>query len=222
MSRITLFHAPGACSRVTMNALEEAGAEFEDVPVNILVGEQKSAAFLAVNPKGKVPALRVGETVLTENAAILAMLDQKFPGANLLPHVGDLVQDAQGLSDLVWCSSTLHPLARSVRMPSRFTDGDTSAVKAKGLEQFAIQAGMIEARLDRRPWFYGESWSIVDVYIDWNCSTAAIGGFDLKPYPNIRKHDERVRARPSFQRALAREQAALTRAEIVLPAGMSL
>ena len=59
-------------------------------------------------------------------------------------------------------------------------------------------------------WWYGEQWSIVDVYLYWVFSTAAKGAFNMEDYPALAAHAERVRARPSFQRALARERAAVT------------
>ena len=222
MPTITLFHAPGACSRVTMNALEETGAAYEDVPVNILVGEQKSPAYLAVNPKGKVPAVRIDDRLLTENASILVLLDKLYPHAGLLPKEADPVRAAGAVSDLLWCSSTLHPIVRSVRNPARYTDGDTSGVYAKGVELFADQAKLVEAKLAGGGWFYGQTWAIVDVYVAWICESARAGRFDLGPYPGIRDHIERVRARPSFQRALAREESALERGGITLPPGLKL
>ena len=222
MTVIKLFHAPGACSRVTMTALEEAGAVFEDVMVNILAGDQKKPEYLAINPKGKVPAIVIDGQFVTENAAILILIDRLFPDAKLLPPATGQIAAAQVISDLVWCASGLHPLVRSIRMPNRLTNGDETSVRAKGVEQLAIQAAPIDMRLSRQPWYYGEAWAIMDVYIHWMFTTAAAGGFDLAPYPNIQDHAKRVRARESFQRVLAREMAALERAGVRLPPGISL
>lgn len=87
--KFVLFHFPAACSRVTMNALEEIGLEFEDRCVNLRTGVQSSAEYLAVNPDARVPALAVGGRIMTENAAILFFLDRQYPHAQLLPHSGD-------------------------------------------------------------------------------------------------------------------------------------
>ena len=222
MQATTLFHFPGACSRVTMNALEEIGLAFEDMPVNILGGEQKSAGYLALNPRGKVPALQVGRSLLTENAAILYYLHLQHPHAGLLPDDSVEFGPNAGLSDLVWCAATVHPMVRQIRMPVRFTEGDPSGVKALGIKNFAGVAAQIAARVNRQSWWYGSAWSIVDVYLYWNYSTAASGGFDLGPYPSVLEHADRVRARPSFLRALAREQAAIARAGLKLPPGATL
>lgn len=222
MRAMTLFHFPGACSRVTMNALEEIGLDFEDRPVDILGGEQKSEGYLALNPRAKVPALQIGRSLLTENAAILYYLHVQYPQASLLPDESLEFGPNAGLSDLVWCSATVHPLVRQIRMPIRFTEGDRSGVKALGMKNFAIVAAQVAARVSGQAWWYGSAWSIVDVYLYWNYSTAASGGFDLVPYPSLLEHAERVRARPSFLRVLAREQAAVARANLKLPPGVIL
>jgi glutathione S-transferase len=222
MSDIVLFHAPSACSRVTMNALEEIGLDFEDRAVNIFIGEQKESGYLAINPKGKVPTLKIGEKIYTENAAIIYMLATQHPDASLIPLITNHAEQNIGLEDLVWCSSFFHPMVRQIRMPSRFTDGPTDGIKAHGLQHLPAILSQIERRVSKGRWWYGDRWSILDVYIYWNYSTAEIGGADLSPWPGILDHSHRVRARPSFVRTLAREHASLVRHGISLPAGVTL
>ena len=84
-----LYHFPGACSRVAMHALEAIGASFTDALVNFRTQGQSDPTYLAVNPKGKVPALELGGRILTENAAILWMLHECHPAANLMPASAD-------------------------------------------------------------------------------------------------------------------------------------
>ena len=211
-----LYHFPRACSRVTMTALEEAGFTYEDQVVNILKGKQKHPDYLAVHRSGKVPALAVDEGVLTENAAIIAYLNSQAPEAELLPPTqSDLVRSQQ-FADLAWCSGTLHPTMRQIRMPIRFTDGDASGVKAKGHELLADMADHVNQRV-ADGWWYGERWSIVDVYLTWIFSTGVLGGFDLSPYTELQRLIENVTARDSFQRALAREAQAEANAGIEYP-----
>jgi glutathione S-transferase len=136
MSEVVLFHAPEACSRVTMNALEEIGVPFEDRAINIFSGEQKSPQYLSLNPKGKVPALQIDGVVHKENAAILYYLHSRFASAQLLPQPGGTVAENEPLEDLVWCSSTIHPMVRQVRTPMRFTTGDPSGVKSMECNSF--------------------------------------------------------------------------------------
>ena len=219
---LKVFMFPGACSRVTMNALEEAGLSYADTLVNILTMEQKSSAYLEVNPKAKVPALSVDGTIMTENAAIVSFIDRERPAARLLPHSADAVEDQQGLIDMLWCSSTLHIMVRQIRNPARLSKGDTAGVRDDGLEKFAHECERIAARVSDGRWWYGAHWSILDVYINWACSTAVKGGFDLQAFPAIVDHAERVRARPSFERVRAREAAAVQRHRDALPADFAL
>ena len=214
MTELILYQSPGACSRVTMTAFEEIGLAYEDRTLNLAAGDQTSAGYLAVNPKGKVPALLVDGELLTENAAILLFLHRRYPDAGLLPGSEGSIEAARGASDVIWCASTLHPEVRQVRAPFKWTQGDPSGVKADGLLKFAKECEVIAARVGDGGWWYGDRWSIVDTYTYWAYSTARIGGFPLENYPRLLAHAERVRARPSFQRALARELAAVEREKL--------
>jgi glutathione S-transferase len=207
---ITLHHFPGACSRVTMNALEEIGVAYDDVGVNMRTSAQKSPEYLAVNPKGKVPAIVFDGQVMTENAAILWHLHRQYPDAGLLPRSGDPLTEHQGLSDLVWCSGTIHPIVRQIRMPIRYTSGDPEGVKADGVAKFSEECTRMSDRIGDS-WWYGDDWSIIDTYLYWAYSTAQSGGFELDRFPALIAHGNRVQVRPAFMRAQAREQAALER-----------
>ena len=221
MTEITLYHAPGACSRVTLNALEEIGLDFDDHAIDLGKLQQRSPDYLAVNPMGRVPALKVGDRLLTENAAILHYLHRSNPGARLLPDEAALPPN-QGLQDLVWCASTLHPILRQVRAPQRYTAINLEAVKERGIELMTPILSVIADRLSDGRWWYGASWSILDVYLYWIYSTVAGAGVDLSPWPALAQHGVRVRSRSSFQRALAREQNAMARTGMQLPPGMTL
>jgi len=218
---LTLYHMPGACSRVTMNALEEAGLDYADVALDLMKGEQRSAEYQAINPRGKVPTLVVDGTPLSENAAIMLYLDALRPDAGLFPAAADPLARAQVWSDLIWCSATLHPMVRQVRMPIRFSATDPDSVRADGAAKLAVTLPQLEARLARAPWWYGERWSILDVYLFWNYDTAD-SVIPLDDYPALRAHAGAVRARPSFFRAQAREKAALAAKAIGLPQGATL
>lgn len=219
---LLLYHSPGACSRVSINALEEIGLAFEDRPLDLASGQQMSPEYLSVNARGKIPALLVDGRLVTETVAIITYLDQAYPGARLLPQSECAMDRAAAISDLAWFSSGIHPVVRAIRMPTRWTEGDPAPVKARGMALFAPMARTIAERLATGPWWYGDDWSILDVYLYWNYDTASSGGFDLDQYPVFADHASRVRARPSFQRSLAREQSALERAKIQLPPGAQL
>ena len=212
MPEFKLYHLPGACSRVTMTALEQCGVDFEDELVDLMKGQQHSPEFRAVNPRGKVPALVVDGRLLGENGAIIWWLHQAYPEAGLLPADTDSWSQAQVLSDLFWISSGWHPSTRANRMPVRWTTGDPEPVRERGKELVKPLFEGFDARLADQPWWYGEDWSILDIYAYWNYTTAEEGEYDLSGLDNIAAHRERVEAWPAFQRALAREQAARKRA----------
>ncbi len=216
MKNIILYMYPGACSRVTMVALEEIGLDYEDRPIDLGAGIQLGADYLAINRKGKVPMMEIDGKQMTENASILAFLDRTYPDAKLLPRRDDPIETARGLSDLVWCSSTLHPEVRQIRAPQKWTVGDPAGVQADGMTKFAKECRYIAERVSGQGWWYGRDWSIIDAYLYWAYSTAGKGSFPIGDYPDLVAHAERVRARPSFQRVLAREVAAVERGNMAL------
>ncbi|MEO6248141.1 MAG: glutathione S-transferase N-terminal domain-containing protein [Sphingomicrobium sp.] len=108
-SPITLFFAPYTCARVPLVALEEIGVPFDTHTVAFMAGDHKKADYLAVNPKGKVPALLIDGHSLTENVAILTYLDMRFPKAKLLTTREKDADLAEHLADLGFCAATLHP-----------------------------------------------------------------------------------------------------------------
>jgi glutathione S-transferase len=211
---ITLYHFPGACSRVTMHALEELELDYTDQFINLLKGAHRSPEYLAINPHGKVPALAIDGKVMTENSAILWTLHTHFGGNKLFTDTpADALASHEYRADLSWCSGAMHPMVRQVRMPMRFTSGDQDGVRADGIEKLTAEYGHMSDRIGDG-WWYGDTWSIIDTYIYWGYTTASSGGFPLEQFPALIAHGERVAARPAFQRVLAREKAALDRENI--------
>src|SRR5579872_7437346 len=100
---MTLYYTPGAVSMAAHVVLEEIGVPYERKPIQILQNEQRGAAYLAINPRGQVPALVVDGTVITETAAVLNYLGRTFPQARLLPS-NDLDQ-ARCMATLCWIAS---------------------------------------------------------------------------------------------------------------------
>src|SRR5690349_12416339 len=122
-----LYMAPYTCARVAAIALIEAGVDYETRLIRFMRGEHKSPEFKSVNPKGKVPALRIDGELLTENVAILAYLNERYPAASLLPKADSAIERARQLADLCFCSATLHPLVTRIRMPNLFAGPDNAA-----------------------------------------------------------------------------------------------
>ena len=209
MSDVTLYFGLETCARVTMTALVKIGQPFTSRRIDLAAGEQKSAAYLAINPNAEVPALVIDGHVLTQNAAILFHLHTLHPTARLLPEPGGLVGPNEPLQDLLWCSSTLHILRRQVLNPVRFTTGAFADVQARGLEVWGRMLPRIEDRLSRRPWWYGDQWSVIDSYLNWAMSGFMAERLDLAQKPVLLDHEKRLHALPFHAQAVAREREGL-------------
>ncbi|MBH5328221.1 glutathione S-transferase family protein [Eikenella sp. S3360] len=88
MQPLTFYTNPHSRGKIIRWLLEECGAEYETVPVPYGENGTKSAAYLAVNPMGKLPAIRYGDTVITETAALVVFLAELFPEKRLIPAAG--------------------------------------------------------------------------------------------------------------------------------------
>ena len=207
MSQTVLYFAPQTCARVPLVALEEAGVDFSVHTVAFMAGEHRQPAYLARNPKGKVPALAIDGLVLTENVAILDFLAERFPEAGLLPAASTPAARAERLADLAFCAATLHPIVTRIRM-APFIAGPASA---KAVYQAACQAmdpnfALIEARLAERTWWHGE-WSVMDAYLNWVFFRVAGARYDVGRFPAFCRHDAAMQDRPAHVRAMERERA---------------
>lgn len=205
MTELTLFFAPDTCSRVTMIALEEVGVPYSVEVIRFMKGDHRSAAFLSINPAGKVPALVVDGAPLTENVAILSWLADTFPDAGLLPGISGLDRYRQ-LADLAYCASVLHPIVTRIRIPHWFCDLPDAPPRVFTMAETAMRLHFdtIEERLQTSAWWYGDHWSIIDAYINWVWFRVAGTDFDTSDYPRFSAHDFRMQERPSVVRALVR------------------
>lgn len=217
-----LLHMPGSCSRVALAAMEELGQPYREKGVGLMRGEQYEPAFLAINPKGKVPVLIVDGSPITELPAMMYYLASQHPGAGLLPIGEDGRPRLESLSDLIWLSGTLHPLANRIFRPTGISTVDPDGVKAGATALLAGYADKIAARLGAQEYWYGDRWSIVDMLAAWIFWLARGSGFALTDYPALVAHAGRVEARPGFARTLAREQQSVTRDDLPLPPGFVL
>jgi glutathione S-transferase len=205
MPELKLYFAPDSCSRVTLIALEETGKPYSLEVVAFMKGEHRSPEYLSLNPKGKVPTLLVNGEALTENVAILSWLNGQYPDSALLPRVLDPMSRARQLADLSFCASGLHPIVTRLRVPQYFCDTVEGMARVGELATAAMKMnlGWVEQRLGEQPWWYGRDWSIMDAYINWIWFRITGAGFDAADYPNLVRHDQEIRRRPSVVRALA-------------------
>jgi glutathione S-transferase len=217
-----LYQFPGSCSRVALNALEEIGLPYQDKGVSLTRGEHRQPDYLAMNFKGKVPTLLEDGRLITELPVMLYRLSHVFPDAGLLPGSGNDERALTGLSDLIWMAGTLHPFATQMFRPFVVSEIDTQGVKSRAIAGLAEHARTISARLTDQDWWYGEQWSIADVFLAWIFGIGGQCNFPISDFPALVAHRQRVEARPSYGRALARERAAVTRDDLLLVPGISV
>ena len=161
---LTLYYSPGASSLVPHIALEEIGAPYERKSINLAAGEHKSAAYLKINLRGKVPALSIDGRVLTENVAILTYLAKRFPDARLLPQ--DLLEESQCLSTMAWFASAVHPTFAHIIRPERFAS-DTAAqlnMSNTARQTFWAHCDEINGLLANNKWMMGAQYTVCDPY----------------------------------------------------------
>jgi len=159
-----LYYSPGACSLAPHVALRETGADFEPVRVMVADRENYSAAYLEVNPRGRVPALEVDGEVFTEAAALLVLIASRTPEAGLLPPAGT-AQLARTLEWLAWFSNSLHIAYAHYWRPERFlpADADNSAMVDFARESILGLNAELEERI-AGPWIVGEDYGLADIY----------------------------------------------------------
>lgn len=203
---MSLYFAPDTCARVTMIALEETGHPYDTKLIAFMRGDHKGTDFLSVNSKGKVPALVVDGVTLTENVAIIYWLSKRFPEAKLLPVVADSFEQSKILADLAFCASGLHPIVTRLRIPQYFCDAPDATARVFEMAEAAMRPNfeLINSRLEDNKWWYGDTWSAVDAYVNWIWFRVAGTSFDVTHFPNIARHDDAMLQRPAVERALKR------------------
>ena len=199
-----LFYAPGTCSLGIHVLLEQAGAPYELQPVAVREQEQYGAAYRAINPKSKVPALeRDDGSVLTEFGAIAAWIARSHPAASLIPN--DAEGEARAWELLEYCVATIHMqgYTRMVR-PSNFSPSaaDHEAVRARGREIFTAGLDIVDGTLPVHP-ASGPVITVGDAALFYVCCWAHRAGIALPP--RVAAHFAHMRALPAVQRTLAAE-----------------
>jgi glutathione S-transferase len=210
---LTLFFSPGACSMASHIGLEECGAQFELKPVALAKGEQRSPEYLKVNPRGKVPALRLDDgSVLTENTAILAYLGLRFPDKGLMP--ADPAAAARCISMLAWLSNTVHPAFTHIFRPERYCDDESAfpAVKSAGKKNFWAGLQEIDEMVAGKTWMQGERFTACDpyalVFYGWGKRIE----LPVKDLTHYTAWKQRMIERPAVRTVLEREQNILLKA----------
>jgi glutathione S-transferase len=203
---LKFYYAPHTCALASHIALEEAGADFETVRVDFSTIEQRSADYLRINPKGRVPSLLTPRGILTETPAILAFIAQSMPEAALAP-----LDDAFGFARVQefnsYLCSTVH-VAHAHRMRGERWADDPSAIAAmqrKVPQTVTACFELIEREMFVGPWVMGDAYTICDPYLFTLAQWWDADGVNSTRLPKLRDHGHRMRQRPAVLRALAAE-----------------
>jgi glutathione S-transferase len=196
---VTLYHAPNTRSSGAFFLLEEIGAPYELSVLDMKAGEQRRPAFLAVNPMGKVPALKHGDALVTEQVAIFVYLADLFPEAGLAPAIGDPLRGPY-LRWMVFYAACFEPalvdraMKREPAAPASMCPyGDFDTMLKTLVDQLA-----------KGPYLLGERFSAADVL--WGTGLAWTTSFKLVPeLPEIMDYVGRMTARPAFAKVKARD-----------------
>jgi glutathione S-transferase len=205
---LKLFHAWGSCSLASAIALEEAGADYELTVMDTKAGDQRKPEYLAVNPKGRVPALITDRGILTETPAILAFIAQSYPAAALAP-LDDAYAFAQAQAFNSYLCSTVHVAHAHKHRGYRWTDDAaaqaamTAAVPKNEIACFQL----IEDEMLKGPFLLGDSYSICDAYLFTLTGWLEGDGVDRRQFPKVSALYDRVAARPATRKVLALEGA---------------
>lgn len=205
--RVKLYFAPGTCALAPLIALEEAGLDFTAERVDFASGAQRSPEFLAINPKGRVPALVTGRGILTENPAILAYIAHQAPSVRLAPEE-DAFEFARLQSFNNYLASTVHVAHAHGRRGSRWADEPEAieAMKRKMSGNMADCFTLIEDEFFTGPWVMGNTYTIADPYLFTIAGWLEGDGVDPAQFPKVADHTRRMLARPAVQRAIAVEK----------------
>lgn len=210
MNTLRLYYSPGACSLAAHIVLEEVGVPYEGTVVSSMTGATQSPEYLAINPKGRVPALAGPEDgVLTEVTAILVWLALRFPEAELLPR--DPLHHARTLEWMSFLTGAVHAQSYAqIWRGARFADDAAlhPAIAEKGKRNVAEQYTYIEDVLDdgREYAVAGAGYSVADPFLLVFYRWGGRIGLDMAArFPAWTRIADRVVARPAVQRTLAAE-----------------
>ncbi|MFK0163559.1 glutathione S-transferase family protein [Rhizobium sp. NPDC090279] len=204
---LTLYFAPGSCALASLIALEESGLAYEHRRLILANGDQRQPDYLAINPKGRVPALVTDRGVITENIAIQAYLAQIAPAAKLAP-LDDPFEFAQMQAFNSYIASTVHINHSHKARGARWTD-DAAAIetmKAKVPQTMAESFALLEDKMLRGPWVMGDQYTVADGYLFTMAKWLPGDNVDRSQFAKVSAHYQRMLERPAVQKALAIEE----------------
>ncbi len=197
---VTVYHAPRSRSTGVLILLEELGAEVELKLLDMKAGEQRGAAYMAINPMGKVPALRHGDALVTEQPAVYMYLAELFPQRGLAPLPGEALRGPY-LRWMAFYGSSFEPA-----IIDRALKREAGAASMSPYGDFDTMLGTVRQQLSVGPHWLGERFSVADVL--WGTALGWMLDFKLVPdEPVFTRYAAAFNARPAVMAARERDKA---------------
>ena len=200
MAKLTLYHAAPSRSSIVRWMLEELGEPYELQLLSLAKGEQHQPSHLAVNPMGKVPALKHGDVVVTEAAAICTYLADEFPQARLNVPIGD-PRRGPYLKWLFFSPSCIEPAMTDRAFPR----AEQPRRGTLGYGDFDTVTNVVANGVEPGPYLLGEQFTVADVIVGSTLRWGLMFGL-LPTRPEFMAYVGRLEQRPALQRATALDQ----------------
>ena len=198
MTDLTFFHSPQTRSSAALVLLEELGVPFHLHLLNMRAGEQRQPAYLAINPMGKVPAVKDDDALVTEQGAVFIYLADRFPEKGLAPAIGDPLRGPY-LRWMVFYGSSFEPAVCDKAMKR-----EPGALAMMPYGDYDTTIKTVVDQLDRGSYLLGERFSAADIL--WGVALNWTTMFGLVPeHPVLRAYIDRITARPAYRKVTARD-----------------
>jgi len=200
MAKISLYHASPSRSSIVLWMLEEIGQPYEVKLVTLSKGENLKPDYLAINPMGKVPALKHGDTVITEVAAICTYLADEFPDKKLNVPVGT-PRRGEYLKWLFFGPSVIEPAMTDRAFPRK----ESPRAASLGWRDFDTVLDIVSKAVAKGPYLMGEQFTAADIVIGSGLRYGMM--FKLIPErKEFQNYIARFAARSAAQRAVEKDK----------------
>jgi glutathione S-transferase len=198
---LVLYTNPQSRGRIARWMLEETGQPYQTEILDY-ASTMKAPAYLAINPMGKVPALRHGDAVVTETAAICAYLADAFPQARLAPPPGDRLRAPY----YRWLFFSAGPVEAATSNKALGFVVPPERERMIGYGSFAQVMNALEGAVSRGDYLVGDSFTAADVYVGAQIGFGLMFG-TFEERPAFERYWQRISSRPAFLRAKELDEA---------------
>ena len=203
---LTLYFSPGACSLASHIGLEETGAPYEAKPILLAKQQQRTEAYLKINPRVKCRRSASTGRSLSRTRRYSRTSQGGFQTKMLMP--ADPAEEARCIGTMCWFSSIVHPSYQRSHRPERFAEGEAAqaAVKETGRKSFWANCQEIDSMFQGKDWIMGSEYTLVDPYALVFYGWGARGGFPMKELSAYTAWQERMMKRPTVRKTVESEQ----------------